>query len=535
MGGVIDFSNLSQFEREQLTSIVSELARRRAEALALYEPLPLADRFHVSKKRNRLGRGSNRSAKTLTCAMEVGRAITGTDPYDKWPKVGRGICVGKDEREIAEVMYRKLFRAGAFKIIWDERLSKWRTFKPWQKWDKENAKKAKPAPPIIPQRFIKSIAWKNKKKSVPDKVIFKNGWELIFVSSAAKPMKGADVDLVWFDEEIQDGLWYEEMQARLFDREGLFMWSVTPEAATEQLYALHERADAGDPDVEEFHFRLADNPYFSEGQKRSFAASLSRHMARAKVDGEYLMHEYLVFSDFDEDLHTCEPFPIPEPWSLYMSVDPGRQVCAVLFFAVPPPEDPHAGTLWVYDGLYIEQATATKFGQAVKPKADAKNFELFMIDPGSACTADLGSGKNVQMQYAEALAHNKIESNRTGSNFLWGTSDVKGGIEAIRKLFEMTPSGRPGVQIFRNCDSLIYELKHYHYKRDRQTGKRTDKPVDKNDHAIWCLQAMAAYRPQYVRPKKRVYQSPAYKAFLAKKARQREQFGGPFVQLGSPV
>ena len=41
----------------------------------------------------------------------------------------------------------------------------------------------------------------------------------------SEPPQGADVDLVWMDEEIRHEAWYAEMLARLTDRRGRLLWS----------------------------------------------------------------------------------------------------------------------------------------------------------------------------------------------------------------------------------------------------------------------------------------------------------------------
>jgi hypothetical protein len=69
-----------------------------------------------------------------------------------------------------------------------------------------------------------------------------------------------------------DGEWHPEMAARILDRSGRGIWSATPQAGTEQLFELHERAerDANEPcpSVEEFVILLADNPHIGEEEKR---------------------------------------------------------------------------------------------------------------------------------------------------------------------------------------------------------------------------------------------------------------------------
>jgi hypothetical protein len=103
---------------EQAQAIFAELVARRMESLSVYQPQNLQAAFHACKARHRLALGSNRSGKTLTAAVEVARAATGQDPHKKFPeRDGVIFVVGKNWDHNGDVLYKKLCRAGAFKII----------------------------------------------------------------------------------------------------------------------------------------------------------------------------------------------------------------------------------------------------------------------------------------------------------------------------------------------------------------------------------------------------------------------------------
>lgn len=168
----------------RLTRLVAEYLSREQESLQLYEQLDHLALFHASPAPERVLRGSNRSGKTITAAVEFARAVTGVDPYDKYPKSdGRAFIVGKDEKHNSEVIYRKLFRPGAFFVIKDKVTGKDRAFRPWDPEDKARKDEARRADPLIPPRMIVDIAWENKKESCPSLVTLTNGWEIRFFSS----------------------------------------------------------------------------------------------------------------------------------------------------------------------------------------------------------------------------------------------------------------------------------------------------------------------------------------------------------------
>lgn len=159
---------------------------------------------------------------TVSTMMDLAWAVRGLHPYLTFPKKdGRAWVVAKSNKQIGEVLYRKLFRAGAFKIIKDRKTGLWRAYKPLDPDDLAREKEAKPAPPLIPPRAIKDFAWENKKLSVPAKVILHNGWEISFFTSGSPPTQGADIDIClagW--SEIYDPV--EQRHRRIDEIDGPF-------------------------------------------------------------------------------------------------------------------------------------------------------------------------------------------------------------------------------------------------------------------------------------------------------------------------
>lgn len=517
-------------------AILEELASRRIEGLKLYEPLPVQAAFHASRAPEVLARGSNRSGKTLVAAVEVARAVTGQDPNGKYPLTnGRWFLVGKDGRHLGDVMFRKLFRAGAFRIIRDQQTRTWRAFRPWVPEDAARKKESKPAPPLIPERFIASIAWENKKLNVPSMVTLRNGWELSFFSSLGKPPKGSDIDGAWFDEEVVDKDWYPEIAARLLDRSGRFIWGATPEVGTDQLFELHERCEKErlqkEPQAEEFFLLLADNPHVSEDQKQAFAEKLGdSDIAAVKVHGHFAISSTKVYPEFVRRIHEVPYFEIPADWTRYAVVDPGHQVCAVLFAAVPPPPERET---YFYDELYIKHCDAATFGEKMRHKTAGQIFHAFLMDSHGGNITQVGSGRTVEEQYSEALKKNNVRSTKTGFGFIWGSDDVEGGIEAFRSWLRIGETGKPRLRVLATrLENFIYEISRYHYKRDPD-GTLTDKPNQKRaNHLMDAARYLASYDPHYYRPPKVERMSAVALWVKADKEKEKNKAGGEFVHFG---
>jgi len=524
-------------KKRRVVKIVRELARRRIEALKIYEPLLHIEPFHACGAPERILRGSNRSGKTLAAAIECARCVTGQDPYGKYPtENGRCFIVGKDGKHNSEVLFRKLFRPNAFRMIKDLNNGCWRTYRPWLKTDFDRESETKAAPPLIPNRMVQDIAWENKKDSLPNKVTLKNGWEIRFLSSLAKPIQGVDVDLVWFDEEIADPDWYNEAAARLIDRRGKFYWSATAQLGGIQLYELCQNADMlrhnKNARIREYFAHIDANPHFTDEQRDLFFEKMSEEERRIRIEGEFAFTSFRVYPEFSMATHGVDFFQIPNDWCRYMVVDPGRQVCAVLFAAVPPPKTGDEDEVYFYDELYIKTCDSKKFGEEVKRKIGEQWFHAFLIDHHGGRISESGSGNTVELQYSAELKKQDIASSITGNGFIWGSDDVQGGINAFRSWLTIRRERGTKLRVLKEaCPNLEYEFGRYHYKR--QHGRLTDTVEKRNDHLLDAARYLAMYDPKWhPKPKKTGSKSNVINYLREKARRKAEKEGRDHIRLG---
>lgn len=549
----------TEAEVAQFQLLIQERARRHKEALRLYTPLPFQAAFHRSDAPERSVRGSNRSGKTLSAAVEFARAVTGQDPYQKYPKSGRAIVVGKDEKHCGEVLYRKLFKPGAFKVIRDEHTRKWRAYNP--KTDERRRKERKNSPPLIPARFYteKDISWSKKREEIPKKVVLNAGteyeWEIYFFSSLGEAPQGWDVDIVWFDEEIEHPSWYVEMAARLIDRSeyaedqgrwigGKFIWSATPQAGTIRLFQIHNKAREcvghPQPNVTEHVATLFDNDYLSDRSKQAFVDKLgdNEDEARVRIYGEFALLGMRIYSDFmPHGVHGMESFDIPDDWCRYISIDPGRQICAVLFAAVPPPRHEWHDNVFLYDELYIHKCDAERFAELLSLKISHTPIQEAIIDNRAGRQTEMGSGKTVEEQYKAALVKRGVRFGNTNSvNFTWGSDDVEARILAVRSGLKIKNGRSSRWIVFRDkCKNFIKETELYSYKKNTQFGVVTDQPLKLNDHLMDDWGYMAAHGLQYKRPRSTVKRPGGYAVqyIQSKKIRKQSSSGyGNSIKVG---
>jgi hypothetical protein len=474
----------------------------------------MQEQIHRCKASEVLVIGGNRSGKSLSTFVEDARAVTGQDPYGKYPeKDGTLIIVGKDYKHIGLVVYPMLFRQGAFKIIKDLVTGEWRAFDP--NADADRYADARPAPPLIPKRLVKSKSWVLKSAQYIQQCVLHTGWTIYFFSSEGEPVQGFSANRVHIDEDINNENWVPELQARLVDRRGTLSWSAMPHSTNNALLGLKERAEEqeallGDQSqIRMFKLRFLDNPFLDQKEKeKSIArwAAVGQDTLRQRAEGDFIVDSVLMYPSFSMEVHgfqrsSLENGQIPNDWTRYAVIDPGHTVTAVLFAAVPPSDD----MVLLYDQLYLRQCNAKVFGEEFEKKARDQNFHAFLIDAHGARLRDIGSGRLPSEQYTEELSNRNIRSQITGASFLAGCDDIPARTEATRVGFHIRPQqGTPFVRVLTNAlPDLEREIKRYRKRVNYVSGVPvvTDMPNTRGEcHIVQCLEYLCAYRPRYHTP-----------------------------------
>ena len=513
--------------------------------MKLYKPNPNQVPIHQSRCSEILVIGGNRSGKSLCTFVEDARAVTGQDPYGKYPeKDGILVIVGKDWRHIGMVVYPMLFKAGAFKIIKDLHTKEWRAYD--HVADADRKSESKPAPPLIPPRMVASTSWVLKSANYIQKCTLHNGWEIFFFSSEGDPVQGFQATRCHVDEDLNSEAWIPEMQARLADRKGVFCWSAMPHSANNALLGLKERADAAEelgienPTIKQFKLRFLDNPAIDDEEKRKSLerwSAVGEDVLRMRAEGDFITDSVLVYPNFDMRIHGMDRSELPEGqiprnWTRYAVIDPGHTVTAVLFAAVPPDEK----YVLVYDQLYLRQCNASIFGEKFASKAAGQHFHAFLIDAHGGRLRDIGSGRLPIEQYTEQLVMRKIRSQTTGASFLAGCDDILARTEATRVALHIRPSGSPQLRVLRNSvPDLERELKRYRKKVNYIAGTAivTDMPNTRGEvHLCQTLEYLCAYRPRYHAPPIAPESEPWWVKWQSERRKRLGNGQAPFVYLG---
>jgi hypothetical protein len=503
---------------QRVAYLRKKVARLQTEALRLARPLPHMERFHASRKQIIILSGANQSSKTFHALLEAARALTGQDPYNKYPKKdGRAIFCGYDNDHLSDPLYRKLFLAGEFRLIRDEHTRKWRAVRP----DPDNPRQLDPydlayqeqwkdAPPLIPEKMVAEVAWEVASKQIPRNITLTNGWRILWRSSNSRPPRGRQVDFVLLDEDLRNtDAWVNEMIPRLLKRRGKMLWAATAQEGGPELITLCDQADQGSPHIDFYRMLIVDNPHITDDQRKFLLQTLtSEDEVAVRFHGENAAAlRYIYKHIYDPNgIHGCEPFQIPtHEWARYVILDPGRQHCGSLFLAVDPQEKHR----YVYDAIDIRHGDATGWAHEAALRQGSMRFEAFVVDQQMGKQTHVGREKihNVAHQYWHALKEAGVVPRRQGSEprlagFFPGTNDVASREEAL--LNWMQPrglanpfAGSPVLQVMRGISP----------KLDKQINlaqvdstKHKDKRQAFQEDLLVCLEYAAAFNPGFHPP-----------------------------------
>ncbi len=517
----------SSYEERRSAEILSELGQRRMEALNLYEPQPFQEKFHSCRTREVALIAGNQCGKSLAGAIEVARCATNSDPHDKYPDSGLIVCVGLDEKHITRI-YDYLFRGGEFKMIWDDNVGDYgdyRVFDPVK--DEGREEEAKGVPPLIPPRFVKHVAWISKKERTFSKVVLHNGWEIRAYGSRGEPAAGFKADLVWIDEDIVVQSWYDEMLARLsMQKKGRLIWTAIPLSKNDAMVNLIRRAEEEaenadpEPSAEVFRATIWDNKYMPPEQiEKNVKAwkSMGEDVYLQRAKGIMSMDARQMYPAFNRIVHSLPKDGIqevlkilrnrgwqpPEDWCRYTSTDPGHSICAVSFFAIPPPHI-YGRFVIQYDELYIRMCNAMMYGEQMFNKVGRVGVQAHIIDEHMGRQTQMGSGITVKKHYSDALRHHNVKSYGTGYDFIAGCDDVMARCTAVREWLTIRgDSGLPTYMVVGgNCPNTLREFQNYNKKVRNVSGTIVieDRPEPKNNHLMNTIEYAAAHALPWIAP-----------------------------------
>jgi len=316
---------------------------------------------------------------------------------------------------------------------------------------------------------------------------FKNGsiLEIMTYEQATEQVEGWSGHVVAADEPMPRDK-YIACKRGLVDYDGIFLMSFTP---LKEPWIYDELITKGDPAVAAYGVNITENPYLTKDAIAEFERSLTDEEKEARIKGQWLHLQGLVYKEFDPKTHLVQPFKVPAHWTGYCAIDTHpRTEQAVTFAAVDEGERvfithevfSHAAPEEVAEWIISHHINKYKLTGGV------------LIEPGSQ--GDKNRGDSTYDIIAQKLWKFKI-------GLELGSKDLDGGILQVKR-FLKSPNNIPSLFIFDNLDRTYYEFTHYlwgDWRKSEVDRGAKQKPKDKDDHMLENIRRICLLPPRYLK------------------------------------
>lgn len=317
----------------------------------------------------------------------------------------------------------------------------------------------------------------------------------IFVRSMDDPesVEGMEALAAWADEagKMKASAW-TMITGRLSISQGPCIITTTPYASGWFYNDVFKKGLMNDPNYVAITWSSIDNPAFKQEEFDRAKRELPKAIFERRYLGKFTRLEGLVYPEFDDEVHTVEPFKIPDDWVKFGGMDFGfNNPNAILCIA----EDPINHIFYVYKEFYQNETLLQTLADFLK----AQDLEYILADTQSAqLIAEL------QNYYG---CRNVKEADKA----------IEVGIQRIRTLLQ-----DDRLKFFRGKTiKTIEEMMEYHYPPADADKPTNDKPVPKKNHAMDGLRyafSRVLHGLYYKRPKKQFNRQFSRSAFKQEKA-----------------
>lgn len=211
----------------------------------------------------------------------------------------------------------------------------------------------------------------------------------------------------------------------------------------------------------------------------SMLESLPEDLRRAWLEGNWNVFAGQYFTEFKEELHVIEPFPIPEYWRRYFTMDYGLDMLAGYWIAVD-----EGGRAYVYREVFESGLLMSQAAQKIKELTNEKIYAH--IAPPDMWNRRQDTGKSVADNFAElGIPLVKAKNDR-----VQGWYNLKEWLKPVQDEMGQTI---PNLRIFRSCRNLIKSLPVLQF--DRLNPNDCAKEPHEYTHAPDAIRYFVAGRP----------------------------------------
>ena len=189
---------------------------------------------------------------------------------------------------------------------------------------------------------------------------------------------------------------------------------------------------------------IDDNPILISSNPDYLAQldSLPEDMKRRWRYGSWDVAEGQYFGEFRRDVHTCEPFPIPNEWRRYRAIDYGLDMLAAYWIAMD-----NNRNCYVYKELCQPDLPISDAAKRILEFTDADEDVYATLAPPDLWNRSQETGKSKAVLFYEA-----------GLTLTESNNDREAGWLAIKELLKTDAEGVPRLHIFSTCPRLIKNL-----------------------------------------------------------------------------
>ena len=225
--------------------------------------------------------------------------------------------------------------------------------------------------------------------------------------------------------------------------------------------------------------KLDDNPYLAkDGRYEKMLMALPPTQRKQLLEGNWDVNEGAAFTEFNLEEHVIPPFEIPINWERVKGIDYGYASESACVWATIDPSD---GTLIVYRELYQKGLTGQDLGYAITEMELQDPFSVAGVLDTAAWNRTGTTGPTV----GETLVRQGHKLRRADKN------RIQGKIQ-IHEYLRVQHTGRPKIQIFNTCPSLIREIQSI----PLDSSNPEDVDTRAQDHAYDALRYLIMSRPR---------------------------------------
>ena len=223
--------------------------------------------------------------------------------------------------------------------------------------------------------------------------------------------------------------------------------------------------------------RVTDNRYLMESDPDYLKRleELPEAQRKALLFGDWDIFEGQYFSEWSADIHTCDPFHIPDHWRKYRTFDYGLDRFALLWVAISPEREVFVYREYCESDLPVSAAAK----EALERTQEGEEIYATLTFPDIwGRTADQGRSK------ADLFYENGLPLTRT-------SNDREAGWLAIHELLRYDEEHPPRLHIFKNCRELIRCLPMLQFDERKPTDCATEP--HEITHVCDALRGIAIY------------------------------------------